>query len=181
VGKGSGLGLSQAYGFAKSSGGHLTIESRVGIGTSIKLYLPKSSQPTQKQSPAVPVVPMGGARDREETILIVEDDPLVLQLAVDALDELGYTVVTAADAKEALTILHGDGRVDVLFSDIVMPGGMNGLQLAVEARRVRPGIKVLLTSGYAAEALAAQGVPNDIEILPKPYRSHDIARHLQLV
>jgi CheY-like chemotaxis protein len=176
VGGGSGLGLSQVYGFAKSLGCHVEIESEVGRGTTVTLLLPKSSEPLHPEIPANPL-PLWKARGTE-AVLAVEDDEEVLELTVVALKDLGYTVLTASNARDALDILK-DQAVDVLFSDVIMPG-MNGAQLAVEASRIRPGLKVLLTSGYTAEALTKEhGVPEDLEVLAKPYGHEDLARQTQ--
>jgi CheY-like chemotaxis protein len=116
-----------------------------------------------------------------ETILVVEDDPGVLRLVAEELTYIGYRVLTATNADEALNIIRRDDEIDVLFSDIVMLGGMNGVQLTVEARRVRPALKVLLTSGYAASALGDQGIPGDVEVLRKPYRPDELAQKLRVV
>jgi signal transduction histidine kinase len=181
VGKGSGLGLSQVYGFAKTAGGHVKIYSELGIGTTVKLYLPKSSDR--------PIMPGIGAEmaslrpvSGHETILVVEDDEDVLAVSAESLRELGYQVVTAGNAAEALEILRGDQAVELLLSDVIMPGGMNGVQLTVEARRIRPELKVLLTSGYTAAALSLEhGLPDNMNVVEKPYRREDLARKLRLV
>lgn len=179
VGKGTGLGLSQAYGFAKASGGQLEIESRVASGTTVRLYFPRvaDAMPPSKYASKLMVRPASGG----ETVLVVEDDPLVRQLAVDGLKDLGYRVLAAHDAAAALAILRSDVQIDVLFSDILMPGGMNGCQLAVEAKRIRPGIKVLLTTGYADEMLKARDIDPELPILEKPYRREDLLSKLSLV
>jgi CheY-like chemotaxis protein len=182
VGKGSGLGLSQVYGFAKSAGGHVKIYSETGVGTTVKLYLPRSAdqfvEATEPRPGMVPLRPANG----HEIILVVEDNPNVLAYAVEVLSELGYHVLSAPDARQALDILCGNEPIDLMFSDVVMPGGMNGVQLAVEARRARPGIKVLLTSGYTASALSGDhALPENIEMLGKPYRHSDLADKLRLV
>jgi CheY-like chemotaxis protein len=180
VGSGSGLGLSQVYGFAKSVGGHVEIDSQLGLGTTVTLILPKSTEPLRTERAPSPL-PLRQARGTE-TVLVVEDDQSVLELAVTSLEDLGYKVLTATNAGAALKILRGDLEIDLLFSDVIMPGGMNGAQLAVEARRIRPDLKILLTSGYTAEALAKEhGIPDDLEVLPKPYRHEDLARKLRLV
>jgi CheY-like chemotaxis protein len=117
-----------------------------------------------------------------ETILAVDDDEEVLAMVSENLDALGYHVLTAADAGRALAILREEAEIDLLFSDVVMPGGMNGAQLAIEARRLRPSLKVLLTSGYTAAALSREhGLPGDLELLGKPYRGDELARKLRLV
>jgi signal transduction histidine kinase/CheY-like chemotaxis protein len=181
VGKGSGLGLSQVYGFAKTARGHVKIYSELGIGTTVKLYLPKSSdRPVALEIGAE----TGSSRlaSGHETILVVEDDEDVLVVASESLGELGYQVVTASDATQALAILRGDQPVDILLSDVIMPGGMNGVQLTVEARRIRPELKVLLTSGYTAAALSLEhGLPDNLNVLEKPYRREELAKQLRLV
>jgi signal transduction histidine kinase len=181
VGRGSGLGLSQVYGFAKSASGHVRIISEVGKGTTIQLYLPKSTERLASAPPRLNTLPLRAARGGE-VILAVEDDEDVLELAASALNDLGYSVLTATNAAEALDILRTADRLDVLFSDVIMPGGMNGAQLAVEARRIRPNLKVLLTSGYTAEALVHEhGLPDDLLVLGKPYRHEDLANKISLV
>jgi signal transduction histidine kinase/CheY-like chemotaxis protein len=180
VGRGSGLGLSQVYGFAEQSGGHVKIYSEVGIGTTVKLYLPKASERLiagEKQQ----LIPLRSA-DGGETVLVVEDDEAVLAMAIESLTDLGYRVLVAHDSQEALAIVKGSERIDILFSDIVMPGGVNGAQLAVEARRLRPDIKVLLTSGYTAAALSNErGLPKELPILSKPYRRDELAAQLRVI
>jgi DNA-binding NtrC family response regulator len=115
-------------------------------------------------------------------VLVVEDDTEVLDIAVSGLADLGYRVKTATDAQEALGVLLADPEIEVLFSDVVMPGGMNGAQLAMAARGIRPDLKVLLTSGYAASALAQEhGLPETLEVLAKPYKRDELARKLRLV
>jgi signal transduction histidine kinase/CheY-like chemotaxis protein len=187
VGKGTGLGLSQVYGFAKESGGHVEIESAVGRGTTVELWLPR----------AVPAARLGvaegeaGARDPAplrpagagEVVLVVEDDLDVLTTAVVSLNGLGYRTLVAQDARAALALIDSGERVDILFSDVVMPGGMNGAQLAAAARQRRPKLKVLLTSGYTTAALTDQQrgerLPADVPLLHKPYRREELAQTLQ--
>ena len=180
-GRGSGLGLSQVYGFAKSAGGHVQIDSREGAGTTVRLYLPRSADAPNRPQPrpgATPLRPASG----NEAILVVEDDAEVSALVVENLEALGYHVLSAGDARQALEILRSAANIDLLFSDVVMPGGMNGAQLAIEARRLRPSLKVLLTSGYTASALSREhGVPGDLDLLGKPYRRDELASKLRLV
>jgi CheY-like chemotaxis protein len=180
IGKGSGLGLSQVYGFAKTAGGHVTIYSELGVGTTVKLYLPKSSDRPIK--PEIGIERAFWPASGHETILVVEDDEDVLMVAAESLRELGYQIVTAANAAEALDLLRGDQPVDLLFSDVIMPGGMNGAQLAVEARGIRPTLKVLLTSGYTAAALNREhGLPDNLDVVEKPYQREELAKKLRLV
>ncbi len=175
VGKGTGLGLSMVYGFMKQSGGHVKIYSEPGRGTVVRLYLPRSTKtsvPTER--PAVDSdAPMTG----HETILIVEDDAAVRRAAVQQLKELGYTVLEAQDAHAALTILQR-AQVDLLFTDVTMPGGVSGPDLAREATTRDPDLKVLLTSGFT-EASMRDGELNDkFELLSKPYRRQELARRV---
>ncbi|HYM74315.1 MAG TPA: ATP-binding protein [Stellaceae bacterium] len=180
VGRGSGLGLSQVYGFAKESGGHIKIYSELGIGTTVKLYLPRSTQrPTDSiRRDTVPLRTATGG----ETVLVVEDDEAVLATAVESLGDLGYRVLVAHNGPEALEIVKGPEKIEILFSDIVMPGGINGAELAAAARRLRPSIKVLLTSGYTGAALATEhGLPADMPVLGKPYRRDELAAQLRVI
>ena len=180
VGKGSGLGLSQVYGFVKTAGGHVQIKSELGIGTTVELYLPKSSALAAPAETVAERQLSPPASDRA-TILIVEDDEDVLAVTAESLRELGYQVVSAVTAARALEILRSDQPVDLLFSDVVIPGGANGAQLAVEARRVRPRLKVLLTSGYAAAALSLEhGLPDTLEFVGKPYEREELAHKVRL-
>jgi CheY-like chemotaxis protein len=180
AGKGSGLGLSQVYGFAKTAGGHVTIYSELGIGTTVKLYLPQSSSRPMMVE-ASPKTASLGATGGRGTILLVEDDQDVLAVTAESLRELGYQVVTAVDAAGALEILRGDQPIDLLFSDVIIPGGTNGAQLAVTARHVRPQLKVLLTSGYTAAALSFEhGLPDNLDVVGKPYQRDELAIKLRL-
>ncbi|CAO4184391.1 ATP-binding protein [Methylorubrum extorquens] len=183
VGKGTGLGLSQVYGFTRSAKGFAQIESEVGKGTTVSLYFPRSTDPAGEEVGPGPVgaIPLRRAGEGE-TVLLVEDDEQVLGMAVESLEELRYRVIVTRNAAEALEHLHGVERIDILFSDVVMPGGMNGSQLAVEARRVRPDIKILLTSGYVANLDEGQVIgQGELPVLNKPYRRDELARSLRLV
>ena len=176
VGKGSGLGLSQVYGFARGAGGDVGIETALGSGTTVTLYLPRSDEPITDEDPVLdPPVPAS----RGETILLVEDDEEVRAMAIESLEELRYQVVVASDAGEALAHVRGDGRIDLMFSDVVMPGGMNGAQLAIQARSTRPGLKILLTSGYAGTPDAVADLDDAFELLDKPYGRHELARRIR--
>lgn len=169
-GKGSGLGLSQVFGFIRQSNGQIEIDSTLGEGTTVRMFLPRLSEegPAGDGSEATP---------RIGTVLITEDDPDVLTIAVETLRSLGYEVYSAANASEALTILKRNTPIDVLFTDIVLPRGINGIELAREARRLRPEIQVLLASGYARPGLQ---VDEDVmHFIPKPYRVPDLARRLE--
>ena len=177
VGKGSGLGLSMVYGFAKQSNGHVSIYSEPGLGTTVRIYLPALTAKAKDAAAPVPweVVPSGA-----ETVLIVEDDPFVRSYAVMSLQTLGYHVIAAVDGREAMQQLQTGAHIDLLFTDIVMPGGVNGWELAGLARKTRPDLRVLLTSGYALETLAADGhLQEGSAILSKPYRKAELARRLR--
>jgi PAS domain S-box-containing protein len=180
VGKGTGLGLSMVYGFVKQSGGHARIYSEVGIGTVVRLYLPRSAAATETASlapAATPELPTGN-----ETILFVEDDPMVREHTGRQIVGLGYAVIAAESGVEALTLVD-DGYVpDLLFTDVVMPGGINGRQLALRLRKRWPHLRVLYTSGYAHGALTIDGetVPTKY-VLGKPYRRRDLAAKLREV
>ncbi len=171
VGKGSGLGLSQVYGFAKQSGGHVTVESEPGQGSCVRLYLPSVEAPEPARSEGAVKPP---PERRTGSVLIVEDDEAVLETVKGSLDELGYRTIVARSAAEALDVLRRDEPIDLLFSDIVMPGGINGVALARRARQLRQDIKVLLTSGYAPAA-AKEHDSDGFAVLSKPYRQGELA------
>ncbi len=179
VGKGTGLGLSMVYGFVKQSDGHVTIESTVGVGTTVTLYLPKTTQASgiELEADETQAVPAAGSA----RILVVEDDEDVLQTTSALLTELGYEVFEARNGAEALEMLRDGKTFDLLFSDVVMPQGMSGVELAREAQRLRNGIKVLLTSGYADDVLARQGALDEFSVVSKPFHQATLARHLRSV
>jgi PAS domain S-box-containing protein len=181
VGKGSGLGLSMVYGFVKQSNGHVAIYSEPGLGTTVRIYLPqmasKLSQPAEQILVGTATLPRG-----TETVLVVEDDPFVRTYSIKSVESLGYSVISAVDGNDALQKLRADIPVDILFTDIVMPGGINGWELADLARQLRPGLPVLLTSGYALETLVKHGrLRAGAVVLTKPYRKADLARRLREV
>ncbi len=179
TGKGSGLGLSMVYGFAKQSGGHVTIYSEEGHGTTVKIYLPRT-QETDLHS--VPEDPSEVPDSRGETVLLVEDDPDVQTLAVALVASLGYEILAASDGKAALRALQESSRINLLFTDVVLPGGMNGPALAAEVQRRRPEIKVLFMSGYTEKGILHQAqLPEGSELLNKPFGKADLARKLRQV
>jgi PAS domain S-box-containing protein len=170
-GKGTGLGLSMVYGFVKQSAGHIVIYSEEGHGTTIRMYLPPATDawPALEPSPA-PTVEGG-----HETILVVEDNKLVRDYVLTQLHSLGYVTLDAANANEALAIVHAGRPFDLLFTDVIMPG-LNGRQLADEILRVRPGLRVVFTSGYTEDAIIHHGrLDEDVLLLAKPYRKSDMA------
>lgn len=176
-GKGSGMGLSMVYGFAKQSGGHVAIESRVGRGTTARLFLPaapanEKPEPTNAPDASLPF--SGGS----ERILLVEDEPQLRRFVHSQLTSLGYEVLEAGAGAPALDILHSDQTVDLLFTDLLMPGGMSGFELVRRARELQPHLKVLLTTGYAAEAESMIANIKD-PILKKPYKKQQLAQSLR--
>jgi signal transduction histidine kinase len=177
VGKGSGLGLSMVYGFVKQSNGHIKIYSEEGHGTTVKLYLPQAVS-VAGVADALPAEAGIAEFERgDKSILIVEDDALVREYVVTQINRLGYDTLAASNGAEALKIIDGPERIDLLFTDVIMPGGMNGRQLATEAQKRRPGLKVLFTSGYTENAIVHHGrLDAGVLLLPKPYLSADLAR-----
>jgi CheY-like chemotaxis protein len=181
VGAGSGLGLPMVYGFAKQSGGHLALYSERGHGTTIRIYLPRVSG--EDEAPEVRPIPspLGAFRGRGETVLAVEDEPRVRRMTIARLQDLGYRVLDAANGPAALALLDANPEVDLLFTDMVMPGGMTGVDLALAVRAKRPSIKVLFTSGYAEPDVVRRGQTADARWLKKPYNALDLARTLREV
>jgi len=176
VGKGSGLGLSMVYGFVKQSNGHIKIYSEEGHGTTVKLYLPRAAGAPEAPAQSAQLTVARG----DETILIVEDDALVRDYVVTQVGRLGYRTLAASNAAEGLAIIDSPARIDLLFTDVIIPGGMNGRQLAIEAGRRRPGLKVLYTSGYTENAIVHHGrLDADVLLLAKPYVSADLARMIR--
>lgn len=179
VGRGTGLGLSMVYGFIKQSGGHVRIYSEPGEGTTVKIYLPRATDtPVVRHAVHVSEPPASG---ENETILVCEDDEGVRAYTVDALIELGYTVFEAAEGPAALAILeqHHE-QIDILFTDVVLPGGMTGAALADRAREIKPALPVLFTSGYARNAIVHHGrLDAGVNLLPKPYSYSALAAKLR--
>lgn len=178
IGKGTGLGLSMVYGFVKQSEGHIKVYSEEGHGTTIKLYLPKSRG---LSSTAIDIDPAEKAVGGNELILVVEDDLLVRNYVVTQVRSLGYRTLSAANAEEALDAIRSDPTIDLLFTDVIMPGSMNGRQLVEEVRKLRGEFKVLYTSGYTENAIVHHGrLDPGILLLAKPYRKADLARMIRL-
>jgi PAS domain S-box-containing protein len=175
-GKGTGLGLSMVYGFVKQSAGHIKIYSEEGHGTTIRMYLPPASTTLLTEKARVAPALEGG----HETILVVEDDRLVRDYVLTQLRSLGYVTLEAANALEARTIVNEGHAFDLLFTDMIMPGAINGRQLADELRQIKPGLKVLFTSGYTENAIIHHGrLDSGILLLAKPYRKSDMARMIR--
>jgi PAS domain S-box-containing protein len=175
--KGTGLGLSMVFGFVKQSGGHVQVYSEVGVGTTLRLYLPRAARAAIEEKPhaVVNALPRG-----HETVLAVEDNPGLRLILVKQLEDLGYRVLQAENAKSAVDILRGDDAIDLLFTDIVLPGGTNGADLARMAEAMRSNLKVLFTSGFPEAAFGPNGaLPQGASLLGKPYRKEELALRLR--
>jgi PAS domain S-box-containing protein len=178
IGQGTGLGLSQVYGFTKQSGGHVKIYSEVGEGTTVKLYLPRhrGMEDVVDERLEAHELPQG----RSELVLVVEDDPDVRDYTVDMVGALGYSVLSAPDGASALRLLDSHREVSLLFTDVGLPGGMNGRQLAEHALRRQPRLKVLYTTGYARNAIVHQGhLDTGVEVIFKPFTYSDLATKIR--
>jgi CheY-like chemotaxis protein len=172
VGKGSGLGLSMVYGFIKQSRGHVHIYSEIGQGTTVELCLPHSLVTVTQEEPAdeTPVLAKGSER-----ILVVEDDEDLRDVLTSILRDQGYEVVEAENGKQAINHLKDDEKFDLLFTDVILPGGINGVEIAEEARRMQPDVKVLLTSGYAENETVQSGkLDPGVTLVNKPYREKEL-------
>ena len=180
IGQGTGLGLSQVYGFIKQSGGHVKLYSEVGEGTTVKLYLPRyrGLEDTLGEAIEVGGVPQG----RSELVLVVEDDPDVRDYTVEMVSDLGYSVLSAVDGASALRLLDSHREIRLLFTDVGLPGGMNGRQLAEHALRRQPRLKVLYTTGYAPNAIVHQGrLDPGVSVVFKPFTYSDLAAKIRAV
>ena len=176
VGKGSGLGLSMVYGFVKQSNGHIRIESEEGRGTTVRIYLPQAIGVAEPVEPAGTSSIEGG----RETILVVEDDHLVRTFVLGQIQSLGYSTLAAVNAAEALAVIDGPQEIHLLFTDMIMPGSMNGRQLADQALQRRASLKILFTSGYSNETIIHHGhLDAGVLLLAKPYRKSDLARMIR--
>ena len=180
LGQGTGLGLSMIYGFAKQSGGQVRIHSQLGLGTTVTLYLPRHEADVPEQpSPPPPSAPPLRA-GMGETVLVVDDEPVLRMLVLDVLEELGYAALEAGDANEGLRQLDQARRVDLLVTDVGLPGGMNGRQLADAARTRRPGLKVLFVTGFAENAvLGAGGLEPGMAVMTKPFALDALAARIK--
>jgi PAS domain S-box-containing protein len=175
-GRGTGLGLSMVYGFVKQSGGHVKIYSELGHGTSVKVYLPRALQ----AEAVLPEPPAGPVEGGTETVLVVEDDAEVRATVVEMLSELGYRILKAVDAQSALAIVQSGLQVDLLLTDVVMPGPLRSPDMAREAKALLPDLEVLFTSGYSENAIVHGGrLDPGVHLLSKPYRREDLARKVR--
>jgi PAS domain S-box-containing protein len=181
IGEGTGLGLSQVYGFIKQSGGHIKIYSEPGEGTTVRLYLPRLRDqiaPIQEDVSIVQPSPLGG----RETILLVEDNDEVRAYTVDILRELGYEVLEVAEGDAALSLIASEPRIKLLFTDVGLPGPLNGRQLADEARKIKSDLKVLFTTGYAQNAIIHQGrLDPDVQLIVKPFNFAGLAAKIRQI
>ena len=177
VGQGSGLGLSMIYGFAKQSGGHVNIYSEAGKGTTVKLYLPRAQETMHVESPnKVEEMPLG----RGEVVLVIEDDPDVRALTVRMLEVLNYNVIDAFNAAAAHKVLAKERSVDLVLSDVVLPGGVSGPEFAEEARITHPELKIIYMSGYPAEAAKRNGFLGSGQVLlNKPFEKRELAKAIR--
>jgi PAS domain S-box-containing protein len=178
AGKGTGLGLSQVYGFAKQAGGTARIESRRGIGTTVRLYLPRSEGEIRNERS---LNELRRAGNGSATILVVEDDAEVRDMVLELLSHLGYSTLVATNGADALAVLRRENGVDLLFTDIVMPADMNGVELARRARNLRPGLKVLLSSGHAGDEIKSHLLRGRFSFISKPYGTAVLAAKLEEV
>jgi CheY-like chemotaxis protein len=172
VGKGTGLGLSMVYGFAKQSGGDIDIDSVVGQGTTVHIFLPRTDEHAAAKKTA-PVATIAGG---SETVLVVDDEADILENVATILSEFGYHILTASSADAALAMLSEEDRIDLLFTDVIMPGVVSANELAAQARELHPEIRVLFTSGYTENAMIHNGRLDDgVNLLSKPYGRADLA------
>jgi CheY-like chemotaxis protein len=181
IGKGTGLGLSMVYGFAKQSEGQVRIYSEIGEGTTVKIYLPRhhgqnSEEPAEEEDHVIPGAKAG------ETVLIVDDEPTVRMLIGDTLAELGYEGLEAGDAVAGLKILQSEVKIDLLITDVGLPGGMNGKQMADAARQARPDLKVLFITGYAENAAISNGhLEPGMHVMSKPFAMETLATRIRSI
>jgi CheY-like chemotaxis protein len=182
LGRGTGLGLSMVYGFVKQSGGHLAIDSDPGLGSSVKVYLPRFIREETKWSPVVQAATDTQLPARGATILVVEDDEGVRRSSVEALREMGYEVMEAGDAMDGVRLIVDRGGIDLLFTDVGLPGGVNGRALADAGRSARPGMRVLFTTGYTRNAILGDGtLDRGVHFIAKPFNLADLAGKIREV
>jgi CheY-like chemotaxis protein len=179
IGQGTGLGLSMIYGFAKQSGGQVRIYSEVDQGTTVCLYLPRHHG-VAPETEAIPDFADAPRAEQGETVLVIDDEPSIRMLVTEVLEDLGYTAIEAADGPSGLKVLQSDVRVDLLITDVGLPGGMNGRQVADAARVTRPGLKVLFITGYAENAAVGNGyLDAGMQVLTKPFVMETLATRIR--
>jgi CheY-like chemotaxis protein len=173
IGEGTGLGLSMVHGFVRQSGGEVRVYSEVGKGTTVHLYLPRYIGDIEPEEAEAAIIPEAGSG---ETVLVIDDEPTVRMLIVDVLSEAGYTVLEAKDGPSGLRMLQREARIDLLITDVGLPGGMNGRQVADAARVTRPDLKVLFVTGFAENAAVGNGhLPGGMTVITKPFLVADLA------
>jgi len=179
IGMGTGLGLSLVYGFVRQSGGQARIYSEPGQGTMVCLYLPRHLGATETVEEATD--PVGARRAQQgETVLVVDDEPTVQMPVAEVLEDLGYAAIEAADGATGLRVLQSDARIDLLVTDVGLPGGMNGRQVADAGRTLRPGLKVLFITGYAENAMLSHGhLDPGMHVMTKPFAMDALASRIK--
>lgn len=178
IGVGTGLGLSMIYGFARQSGGNVHIDSTVGKGTTICIYLPRHERVEASEEKAA-TQPAAMPASEGSTILVVDDEPMLRMLVVDVLEELGYAAIEADDGPQAMAVLESRQAIDLLVTDVGLPNGMNGRQVADAARVLRPGLKILFVTGYAEKAVLNHGhLEPGMEVVTKPFNMDDLTRRI---
>ncbi len=179
LGQGTGLGLSMIYGFARQSGGQVRVYSEVGQGTTMCVYLPRYYGAAEGDE-AMPDLADAPRAEQGETVLIVDDEPTVRMLVTEVLEDLGYTAIEAADSVAGLKVLQSDVRIDLLVTDVGLPGGMNGRQMADAGRVRRPGLRVLFITGYAENAAVGNGhLEPGMQVLTKPFVMEALASRIK--
>jgi CheY-like chemotaxis protein len=179
IGEGTGLGLSMIYGFAKQSGGQVRIYSEVDQGTTVAIYMPRHHGEADAEHGAIRLDALAPS-DRRATVLVVDDEPTVRMLVTDILDDLGYTSIEAGDSAAGLRILQSDVRIDLLVTDVGLPGGMNGRQMSDAARVSRPDLRVLFITGYAENAVVGNGqLAPGMAVLTKPFAMDAMAARIR--
>jgi CheY-like chemotaxis protein len=179
IGQGTGLGLSMIYGFVRQSGGQVRIYSEVGGGTTMCLYLPRHYGPMEGGD-EMPDLSEAPRAEQGQTVLVVDDEPTVRMLVTEVLEDLGYTAIEAADGAAGLKVLRSDVRIDLLVTDVGLPGGMNGRQMADAGRVVRPDLKVLFITGYAENAVVGNGhLEPGMQVLTKPFVMEALASRVR--
>ena len=179
IGEGTGLGLSMIYGFAQQSGGQVRIYSEVGQGTTVCIYLPRHYGEVEDDEGSAGIDPLPRS-EQGETVLVVDDEPTVRMLVTDILEELGYTAIEAGDSAAGLKVLQSNVRIDLLVTDVGLPGGMNGRQMADAARVSRPDLKVLFITGYAENAILGNGqLAPGMAVLTKPFPIESMAARIR--
>jgi CheY-like chemotaxis protein len=180
MGEGTGLGLSMVYGFARQSGGQIRIDSEVGAGTTMSLYLPRHDRGA---APDAPVTELEGTEEPVsdgQIVLVIDDEPTIRMVIAEVLAEAGYATMQAADGPSGLRVLQSSAKIDLLITDVGLPGGMNGRQVADAARVARPDLKVLFITGYAENAVVGNGhLDPGMAILTKPFAMEDLARKVR--